>query len=405
MLAPGYILPSRKTISNSLIPQLYQTAVNVLNIKFKNVSAICLTTDAWTSINNDSYVALTAHYIDDNTKLTSFFLGCHYFTDRHTAAALSTFLQDLVKKWGIGHLITMTVSDNAPNITAAIRLCNWRHLPCFAHCINLVVQSGLEKVKILIDKVKAIVEYFKRSSHAKLRLNEIQVQGGYPVLKLKQDCPTRWNSTYDMIDRVLKIKEPILSTLAILNNELNNISHAEWKVLHYLSKLLKIFYDVTYEISTEKYVSISKVILFSKVMINYVSMYVNDPSMPSDINSVATILLNKLHARFDYLVDNEVVTHSTLLDPRFKKQGFLNDRQYQLAYESLSRKVQGISLGQDNPDPEVIHDVGPLTGSEIIWKDFDTRVDALYGGSNTTVAGILELDRYIAEPLLKRRIH
>lgn len=308
-----------------------------------------------------------------------------------------------MNKWGIGHLITMTVSDNAANITAAIRLCNWRHLPCFAHCINLVVQSGLEKVKILIGKVKAIVEYFKRSSHALLKLNEIQVQGGYPVLKLKQDCPTRWNSTYDMVDRVLKIKEPILSTLAILNNELNNILPTEWKVLHYLLKLLKIFYDVTNEISTEKYVSISKVILFSKIMINYVSIYVNDPSMPSDINSVATIFLNKLHARFDYLMDNEVVTHSTLLDPRFKKQGFQNDRKYQLAYESLSRKIQGISLGQNNPEPEVVLNVGPLIGSEIIWKDFDTRVDALCGGgSNTIVAGILELDRYIAEPLLKR---
>lgn len=69
-----------------------------------------------------------------------------------------------------------------------------------------------------------------RSTYALSRLNEIQTQGGYSVLKLKQDCPTRWNSTYDMVDRILKIKEPVLSTLAIINNDLNTITFDEWNV-------------------------------------------------------------------------------------------------------------------------------------------------------------------------------
>ncbi|KAF0752819.1 protein FAM200B-like, partial [Aphis craccivora] len=50
LLAPGYTLPNRKTIANT----------------------ICLTTDAWTSINNQSFIALTAHYTDDNTNLGCF---------------------------------------------------------------------------------------------------------------------------------------------------------------------------------------------------------------------------------------------------------------------------------------------------------------------------------------------
>lgn len=61
MLAPGYVLPSRKTVSNSLLPQLYESTVDTIKNKLKNVTAVCLTTDAWTSINNESYVAITAH--------------------------------------------------------------------------------------------------------------------------------------------------------------------------------------------------------------------------------------------------------------------------------------------------------------------------------------------------------
>ncbi|KAF0696667.1 zinc finger BED domain-containing protein 1-like, partial [Aphis craccivora] len=102
------------------------------------------------------------------------------------------------------------------------------------------------------------------------------------------------------------------------------------------------------------------------------------------------------------LETNEVVMQSILLDPRFKKQGFPNNDKYQSAYQSLSRKVQNSPNGQDAQEPETTVGIGPLSGPETIWKDFDTRVTAVSGGSNATVAGILELDRYIAEPLLKR---
>lgn len=100
-------------------------------------------------------------------------------------------------------------SDNASNILAAIKSCKWRSLGCFAHSINLVVDSGLgyKDVNDIILKVKAIVQYFKQSSQALIRLNDNQIKGGHPILKLKQNCPTRWNSTYDMINRILKIKD------------------------------------------------------------------------------------------------------------------------------------------------------------------------------------------------------
>ncbi|XP_025410795.1 zinc finger BED domain-containing protein 1-like [Sipha flava] len=370
MLAPGYVLPSRKSVSNSLLPQLYESTVDNIKNKLKNVTAVCLTTDAWTSINNEYYVAVTAHYIDDDTKMSSILIGCQHFTAKHTAVEMSSPLKE-----------------------------QWRHFPCFAHSINLIVQSGLETVKLILNKVKAIVEYFKRSTYALSRLNEIQTQGSYSVLKLKQDCSTKWNSTYDMVDRILKIKDPVLSTLAIINNDLNTITFDEWNVL---KVLCQIFYDVTNEISSENYISISKVTIFSRAMVNYVSGFTNNSIMPTEICSVAKILKDKLHSRSDQLKNNEVVMQSILLDPRFKKQGFPNDQKYQSAYQSLSRKVQIVPIGQDAQEPEATLGIGPLFGPETIWKDFDTRVIAVSGGSNVTVAGILELDRYIAEPLLKR---
>jgi len=95
------------------------------------------------------------------------------------------------------------------------------------------------------------------------KLNDFQKQLGLPVLKLKQDCPTRWNSTYDMINRIISIKDPIIATLAVLGNmELNCLSPQEWIILENARIILKIFYEITIEISAEKYVTLSKEIIF-----------------------------------------------------------------------------------------------------------------------------------------------
>jgi len=89
-----------------------------------------------------------------------------------------------------------------------------------------------------MKKIKDIVEYFKRSSSALLKLSSIQKQTGIENLKLIQECKTRWNSAYHMMSRLLKIKKSVLSTLAIMNNELNRITNQEWELIDSACKLL-----------------------------------------------------------------------------------------------------------------------------------------------------------------------
>ncbi|KAJ8930739.1 hypothetical protein NQ314_016430 [Rhamnusium bicolor] len=147
-------------------------------------------------------MAITAHFINSSEPiLHSVLLECVEFSERHTAKNLAERLTDVAKAWKIEHKISACVSDNANNIVAAIRECKWRHLSCFAHSINLVVQRAIqvESVSGIISKIKSTVEHFRRSPHALSNLNASQQQMGLPKLILKQDVKTRWNSMLDML--------------------------------------------------------------------------------------------------------------------------------------------------------------------------------------------------------------
>lgn len=409
MLNPNYIIPSRKTVTQSLLPQMYEMTIEKVKNQLINVSAVCMTTDGWTSLNNESFVAVTVHFIDpsNETQLSSVLLGCTNFRERHTAENLAIFLRNIVDEWNLNNKIAGVISDNASNIKSALQKCNWRYLSCFAHSINLVVQTSLKSIEPTIIKVKTIVKFFKKSSHALGKLQDFQKQTGLPQLKLKLDCPTRWNSTYDMFDRILSIKESIIATLAVLgNSELNCLNSEEWILLEYARDILKIFYDVTVEISADKYVTLSKEIIFVNSLNKYVSKFVNNNTLPTAIQHMAKTMSEELIKRFYDIEDNPLVTQAALLDPRFKKHVFSNGTKCANAINFLRAKVQSIILEQDTfetQQPTIATATTNLTTSQsILWEEFDQTVVNLIGGTNPSVAGIIEVDKYLNEPLISR---
>ncbi|CAI6353002.1 unnamed protein product [Macrosiphum euphorbiae] len=324
MLAPNYSIPSRKTVSNNLLLQVYNDTFQKVSKDVQDASSVALTTDGWTSINNTSFIAILAHFINSETKLCSRLLGCINFNEKHTATELSVFLKDVVREWKLENKISAVVTDNASNIKAAIRQTNWRHVSCFAHVLNIGIQNGLLQLQTVMKKIKDIVEYFKRSSSALLKLESVQKQTGVEHLKLIQECKTRWNSAYHMMSRILKIKESVLSTLAIMNNDLNCINNQEWELIDSACNLLGIFNNVTEEMK-----------------------------------------------------DYEIQGQSIILDPRFKKFGFASETKFQILKTSLQQKLQALNVENEllvpNESNEQTAIEMPSTSTSDIWKSFDER--------------------------------
>lgn len=212
-LCPEYQMPSRKTVSTVLVPQLYNMERERVRKIIEATSAVCLTTDGWTSMCTENYISVTSHFFDINNELKMFLLDCYKYDDSHTSNNLASELKRIAEEWNIQDKVVAIASDNAANIVAAIKQTEWKHIPCFAHTLNLIVQDSLKEISDIKCKIKSIVEFFKRSVKASESLKRKQEKLSVPVLSLKQDVTTRWNSTFLMFKRILEVKNPYYQLL------------------------------------------------------------------------------------------------------------------------------------------------------------------------------------------------
>jgi len=100
MLNPSFTLPSRQSISKEHIPALYEKCMREMKeLVLKEAEHICLTTDCWTSRNNESFMAITIHFVDSNFLLRSVLISCSAFNESHTSNNLSAEIKKTVDEW------------------------------------------------------------------------------------------------------------------------------------------------------------------------------------------------------------------------------------------------------------------------------------------------------------------
>ncbi|KAE8892708.1 hypothetical protein PF003_g23246 [Phytophthora fragariae] len=75
---------------------------------------------------------------------------------------------------------------------------------------NEAAKDALAQVRSIVQRFRALSTYFHKSAKATNRLDEIQVKVWMrSALHLITDCPTRWNSCYDMLIRLIELEAPL----------------------------------------------------------------------------------------------------------------------------------------------------------------------------------------------------
>jgi len=173
-LDSGFIMPDEKGIKkviadtyNSIMPAL----IEKIRVKSKSVS---LTTDMWTSRSGQGYIGITCSYIDSKFTLHEITLTVNYVRYPHTAEHITESLEEILEDWKLREKVFVITTDNAANMKKAVSNMNaiqWQG--CDAHTLQLIIGKGLVPVKVLVKRVKRLIEFFMSSKQSE-RLEDIQ---------------------------------------------------------------------------------------------------------------------------------------------------------------------------------------------------------------------------------------
>jgi len=134
-----------------------------------NVDQCAITMDCWTSKANTGYLTITVHFIDEKFQLRSAVLSTQPLlcATNHSADNIASSLRAELINWNLLPKVCAILSNNASSMIKACELLEKRHLPCYAHCLNLVAQNSLsiKSIQTILTKCKRVT-FFKFSSIA-----------------------------------------------------------------------------------------------------------------------------------------------------------------------------------------------------------------------------------------------
>ncbi|XP_019183659.1 PREDICTED: zinc finger BED domain-containing protein RICESLEEPER 2-like [Ipomoea nil] len=253
----------------------------------------------------------------------------------HKGEYIAKALESCLIEWGLRNVFTVTV-DNASSNDVALgflkrKVLSWGsssvkskylHMRCIAHILNLVVQDGLKQCDIAIKRVREVVRYVRSSpSRLKKFRDLVEYSGIEQKTSLCLDVPTRWNSTYLMLQSAL-IYQKVFDDYEYSDNSSKSDlcdsipTSLDWEYVNNLVKLLKCFYEMTIRISGSLYVTANT--FFSEISDLYCIL-----NEMVEADGAVKLMGANMKAKFEkYWGDidkmNYMIFFANILDPRDK---------------------------------------------------------------------------------------
>lgn len=397
---PLYKVPSRFTLKRML-----ETKYDIIREHFKDklqkVSGLTLTTDIWTdTMQTRSFLGVTVLFCNEEEQLESVSLGVYDLTQSHTAEYIADILLKTCNEWNIeDNKIVAVVTDAGANIVKAIEIAfgKNRHIHCYAHMLNLVAQKSIEKtpnLPELIAAVKRIVTWFKQCVTAS---DELRRESD---LKLIQDVSTRWNSTFYMIERFLKLRPAINKIINCHTSAPQMLDAKQIIDLTEVCEILRPIEITTREVCGEKYVTCSKVIPLTRLLTIKVSGSQTKQSIGQNLKNN---VMEEIKKRLLQTENFNILAVATLLDPRFKNIHFQDALACTRAIRSIKELISGIELNQTENDQLTENFTTQVEEDQDvdIWKDHYKLVieknNILSGQRDTNMP--MELQFYLKSPV------
>lgn len=230
-------LPTREALTK-MISNKAASSRQALKEILRNKS-VSLTLDKWSSRSQHSYLGVTAHYIDDNWELCKVTLQCKRCnTPESRAQDILTLFNNVLSDYNISFQnIVCVVSDTEATMNSfgdLIEGLDVYWVGCVCHILDLVSKNWIYKKDSLpagngmidaLARARALVGHFHHADKKMQKLQEIyekkqakDPQNLAPWKKPKEDCRTRWWSTYNMLQSLI----PLRLSIVVLSEDCEN---------------------------------------------------------------------------------------------------------------------------------------------------------------------------------------
>ncbi|XP_025418959.1 zinc finger BED domain-containing protein 4-like, partial [Sipha flava] len=327
---------------------------------YKVPTSLSITTDIWTSDNNIAYLTVTCHFIFDD-RLYSPVLATREMHESHTGVNIANLLSDILNEWGIKD-----------------KIISW----------------------MFLKKCRTLVGHFKHSVFASEKLKELQTQMGLPVLKVIQDVSTRWNSSIHMLDRLVQIKALLSAAMTFLPRAPDLLTALDWELITDCLPILKPFDVMTVELSGEIYPTLSSVIPLVRGLQHTLKSIITNTTAG---NALQKIVIEVIVRRLGILERDKIVAKSTFLYPRFKKAGFGLIENANNTEKLLMEELSDILNNKHQEDTCSVPINSINVESNVLWKQFDTKVSQIRSTLSTGITASLIIRQYLEMPYLNRK--
>lgn len=400
-LLPNYKLPSRKIIVKHTLPELYDNVCKQIEQRLRKCKYVAVSVELWTNQALEGFMTLTVHYFANDT-YTSSVLQTERINTEHSSEDLASVMHRIFDHWKIFEKITAIVADDDGALKAACDLLNIIHIPCIAQLINNIITEELtenDDAQHLLQRCLNLVAHFKLNPSATDILHDIQQQMGHPVLNLKQVAPTRWNSALHMAQRLVDMKEPLLTTLGAIHEGPEPVTTNEWLNLEDFITVLKPFESITSEFSADSYCNISKVV----PLVRGVQSSLQNATCVSDLGAaMKKSLLEKLETRFSLYEKCMIPSVATLLDPRFKTIGLGVETAIQAARTFVTEQLCEMKNNAYKEKDEKEKSEEKNANSDI-WNFLDEKVNEITSQEPPVSYAEKTVTQYLELPYLKRQ--
>ncbi|XP_058735726.1 zinc finger BED domain-containing protein RICESLEEPER 2-like [Vicia villosa] len=328
-LNPDADIPPRNVIE-AYVLHLYTKEKPKLKQELATIpNRISLTFDLWESCTTETYICLTAHFVDANWKLNSKVLNFHLVYPP-TGGEMCERVVELLNDWGIDKKIfSLTLDDSFENdilqeqLKTQLALQNrllcdgeFFHVHSFARVLSLIVEEALKLISHAVVNIRESVMFVRHSESRREKFKECveKVGGVESSVRLHLDKCNSLNSIYLMLASALKYRR-VFESLHLYDDDYEFCpSTEEWKRVEKICAFLLPFWETANMINGTTHPTSN--LYFLQVWKIQCVLVESLGDEDKDIEGMAKRMLNKFEKYWEEY--SFVLALGAILDPRMK---------------------------------------------------------------------------------------